>query len=403
MPRVELTDRYVSSAKTGDYFDAKTPGLNLRVTPNGVRSWFIVFTAPKDGKRARATLGRYPQTSLARARAKAGEARSYLEEGQDPRDAFAAEAGTMTVRALIASFLSKYVRPNLRSAKAIERRFSKNVTPLIGNIRLADLHKREINRAIDPILERGKPIEATRCFQDLRAMFRWAVARGDLDSNPMEGMRMPAVSAPRERVLSDTEIAKLWNGLPTTMRGSPSCQRIIKLLLLTAQRVGEVSGIRLDELDLKTRTWIIPAARSKNKHAHTVPLSDAAVDVIEEALPEARCQILFPDDVGKGSLRADAVSKTITKARERVGIEHWTAHDLRRTVVTGMALLGVAPIVLGHVINHRSVTKAGVTLAVYAHYDYAKEKRHALDLWAERLTGIVDGASPKIMPLRGAR
>ena len=152
-------------------------------------------------------------------------------------------------------------------------------------------------------------------------MFRWAVARGDLDSNPMEGMCMPAVSAPRERVLSDAEIAKLWNGLPNTMRGSPSCQRIIKICLLTAQRVGEVSGMRLDELDLKARTWTVPTARSKNKDAHTVPLSDAAVDVIEEARADARGQNLFPDDVGKGSLRADAVSKMMTKAQGRVGID----------------------------------------------------------------------------------
>jgi integrase len=273
------------------------------------------------------------------------------------------------------------------------------VTPVIGNLRLSDLHKREINRVLDPVLERGRPIEATRCFQDLRAMIRWAVARGDLDRNPMEGMRMPATSAPRERVLSDAEIANLWNGLPTTMRGSPSCQRIVKLCLLTAQRVGEVAGIRLEEIDAMTRTWTIPASRSKNKHSHTVPLSDAAMSVIQESCTDARGSILFPDDVGKGSLRADAVSKTITKAQERIGIEHWTAHDLRRTAVTGMAQLGVAPIVLGHVINHRSVTRAGVTLAIYQQYDYAKEKRQALDLWANRLAGIV-GNGAAVLPLR---
>ena len=127
------------------------------------------------------------------------------------------------------------------------------------------------------------------------------------------------------------------------------------------------------------------------------------MDIIEESRADARGQFLFPDDVGRGSLRADAVSKTITKAQERVGIEHWTAHDLRRTAVTCMAQLGVAPIVLGHVINHRSVTKAGVTLAVYAHYDYGKEKREALELWAERLAAIVGTAAPKVLPLRGTR
>jgi integrase len=160
--------------------------------------------------------------------------------------------------------------------------------------------------------------------------------------------------------------------------------------------------MRLSEIDLRTRVWTIPSARSKNKHTHTVPLSGAAVAVIEEARSDARGDVLFPDDVGKGSLRADAVSKTITKAQERFGIAHWTAHDLRRTAVTGMAKLGVSPIVLGHVINHRSVTKAGVTLGVYQQYDYDKEKREALELWAARLTVLVGGAA-KVIPMHERR
>ena len=83
-----------------------------------------------------------------------------------------------------------------------------------------------------------------------------------------------------------------------------------------------MSGIRLDEIDFKAQAWTIPTSRSKNKHAHTVPLSDAALSVIEEARPEARGPILFPDDAGKGSLSADAVSKTITKAQKRIDVEH---------------------------------------------------------------------------------
>ena len=109
----------------------------------------------------------------------------------------------MTVGSLVASYLAKHARPNLRSAPAIERRFNKNVLPIIGNVALADLHKREVNRVIDPIVERGRPVEAARCFEDLRAMFRWAVDRGDLDHSPAEGMRKPGEAKPRERVLSD--------------------------------------------------------------------------------------------------------------------------------------------------------------------------------------------------------
>ena len=84
MPRVVLTDRFVGGAKVGDFFDVKTPGLNLRVTDSGVKSWFALYTSPKDGKRARLTLGRYPQTSLARARTLALEAYGHVEAGPRP-------------------------------------------------------------------------------------------------------------------------------------------------------------------------------------------------------------------------------------------------------------------------------------------------------------------------------
>lgn len=399
MPRVALTDRFAAGVKQpsgqADYFDSKLAGLVLRVSESGVKSWCLFYTSPRDGKRARVALGRYPQTTLADARAHALEFKSHLDHGVDPRDV---AAGTLTVRQLVGSHLAKHVRPNLRSAKAIERRFAKNVLPSIGGISVTDLHRRDVNRVLDGLVARDCPTEVVRVFQDMRALFRWAVARGDMDRNPMDGMRMPMAPKPRERVLSDVELAKLWLAL-TTLQKSPSCQRIIKLCLLTAQRVGEVSGMRAGELDLAARTWTIPASRSKNKHAHTVPLSDAAIGVVEEALADASDDRLFPDDAGKDGLSADAVGRTIRVAQERFDIAPWTAHDLRRTAVTGMAKLGISPIVLGHVINHRSVTKAGVTLAVYSQYDYGKEQREALELWADRLKGIVAGAA-RIVPIR---
>jgi hypothetical protein len=240
-----LTDRFVAGAKAGDYFDAKTAGLNLRVTPSGVKSWFAVFTSPKDGKRARVTLGRAIRRPSLHAFVRwPWKPIVIWRRPEDPRDAFKASATLqLTVRGLVESYLEKHVRPNLRSAPAIERRFNKNVLPIIGDVALADLHKREINRVIDPILKREKSVEAARCFEDLRAMFRWGVARGDLDHSPMEGMRKPCEAKPRERVLSDDEIQTIWNLLPKALPRSKAVQKIIKLCLVTGQRVGEVSGM----------------------------------------------------------------------------------------------------------------------------------------------------------------
>jgi integrase len=163
---------------------------------------------------------------------------------------------------------------------------------------------------------------------------------------------------------------------------SPGCQRIIKLCLLTAQRVGEVAGMRWDELDLSQGLWSLPGSRTKNGHPHKVPLSNAALEIIGNGAGE----FVF------GNPAPTTIAQIIIRAQERLGLAHWTAHDLRRTALTGMAKLGIAPLVLGHIANHRTTTKAGMTLSVYVHHAYEREKREALELWADRLGGIVGGA-----------
>jgi hypothetical protein len=264
MARVSLTDRFVAGVKSAeqtDYFDdfSKARGLALRVSKGGRKTWSLLFTPPGQRKRARMTLGTYPATKLARARTLAIEARCQLEKGRDPRAILAAQAfGDVTVGKLIESYLEMHVRPNLRSAEEIERRLAKNVTPFIRDVKVTDFCKRDVNRVVDPVLRRQSRVEARCVFQDLRGMLRWAVTRGDLDHNPIDGMKMPPCSKPRQRILSDDEIRTLWNGLPTSLARSKACQRIIKLCLLTAQRVGEISGMALAELDLPNMTWTIP-------------------------------------------------------------------------------------------------------------------------------------------------
>ena len=353
--QVSLTDRFVAGAKSAqvqtDYFDDNptTRGLCLRVTNGGRKTWCLLFTSPRDRKRARITLGSYPATSLARARTLAIEAHAHLDDGRDPRDVAAEEAGgVMTVAALIKSYLEKHAKPNLRSAQEIERRLTKNVAPMIGNMKLAELHRRDVHRVVDSVLNRGKRVEAGRVFEDVRAMLRWTVARGDLDHNPMDGAKKPNGSVPRKRGLSDDEIRHLWNGLPTTLARSNACQRVIKLCLLTAQRVGEVSGMEKAELDLVSCTWTIPGRRTKNGHVHSVPLTKPALAVIQEALEDFwQSQLVrFPGKDGEAPIAPMAIAKAIGLAQRpnakkglplgRFGIPHWTAHDLRRTAASGI-------------------------------------------------------------------
>jgi len=360
--QVQLTDRFCASAKSAkaqtDYFDATVPGLALRVTSNGTKSWSLLHGTP----RRRVTLGRYPSLSLAAARTRAIE----VKDGRSPG----------TVAALAETYLRSI--SGLRSVREIERRLRRDVLPIIGHIQLPELHRRDVTRVIDAKLS-DAPISARRVFEDLRTMVRWAVARGDLDHSPMDGMRGPAISKPRTRVLSDDEIRAVWHGLNEVR---PDVARVVRFCLVTGQRLGEVTGLRTTELDLDRKVWNIPAERSKNGHAHQVPLTALALKLLSD---------------GDWGVSKNVVSDIVW--RHQIVEERWTAHDLRRSALTKMAELGVAPIVLGHVANHRTTTKAGVTLGVYVQHAYAREKRQALELWADRLQGIISG-SGKVIAIR---
>lgn len=322
----------------------------------------------------------------------------------------------MTIAGLVDAYLADPEKAALRSRAEIERRLRKNVVPVIGAVRLGDLRRRDVRNVTDLILKRSRKVEATRVFEDVRAIVRWAVENEYLDANPLDGMAKPAEPTSRNRVLTEDEIRVLWHGLPEALARSKQCQRIIKLCLATAQRVGEVAGMAASQIDLKAREWRLPGSRTKNGHPHVVPLSDLAIEIIREAMAEnaaaaeegdgIKSESVFPS--GEGSLGTAAVARTILRGNEttkerplgRFGIAGWSAHDLRRTALTGMARLGVPPIVLGHIANHRTTTRAGVTLAVYSQYTYAKEKREALDLWASRLIAICGGSTAAVVPLR---
>ena len=210
-------------------------------------------------------------------------------------------------------------------------------------------------------------------------MVRWAVSRGDIDHNPIDGMKGPPTSKPRTRILTDEEIRELWNRLDQV---SIAVGGAIKLCLVTGQRIGEVTGPTRTELDLDRRVWNIPAFRTKNGFPHSVPLSAMALKIVGEV----------------GGVCVDHVGNLI-RDQLQVGAR-WTAHDLRRMALTKMAELGVAPIVLGHIANHRTTTKVGITLGVYVQHQYEREKREALELWADRLQGIISGGAAEVVAMK---
>jgi hypothetical protein len=270
MPKVQLTDRFCATAKPlnnqrTDYFDSIANGLALRVTKYGHKSWSYCFTSPRNNTWSRLTLGTYPAASLALARGKALEARANVEAGIDPRFPGQASAD-MTVGALVEAFLADPQRQALRTKREIARRFRRNVVPAIGNVKLTQLKRRDVRNVTDAILRRGAKAEANRCFEDIHALVRWAVVNEYMDVNPIDGMERPAKGNARTRVLSDDEIKILWDGLPAALANT-QCRNVIKLCLVTGQRVGEVCGLTRAELDLKARVAVAGGARQERSCA----------------------------------------------------------------------------------------------------------------------------------------
>jgi integrase len=189
-------------------------------------------------------------------------------------------------------------------------------------------------------------------------------------------------------------------GSPSAAEMRESTRRILRLCLITAQRVGEVSGMTIDELDLSAGLWTLPAERSKNKRGHVIPLSAMAVAIINDQIADTvelasrrkrRAPVwVFPGPGARAATGATGIAQAVQHVEW--GMPRWTPHDLRRTAATGMESAGISPFVVGHVLNHVSATKATVTSRVYARYDYLKEKTDALNLWSEKIASLLGEA-----------
>jgi integrase len=237
-------------------------------------------------------------------------------------------------------------------------------------------------------------VQARLTAAALSSFYTWALPRLDrLPANPVKGAGRPPVPAARERVLSEAELRALWKASdaePFPWRAA------IKLLILTGQRRNEVFEADRAEFDFAERTWTIPAHRAKNGKAHIVPLSDAALAVLETVPEIVGKDKLFPSHSGKSERGPSGFSKPMARLRDAVEkglgapVEDWRIHDVRRTMATGMQRLGVRLEVTEAVLNHVSGSNAGI-VGVYQRHDWKEEKRHALDAWAAEVERIVAG------------
>ena len=393
---ISLTDAKLQAIKPPadgriEVSDDKVQGLRVRVTAKGAKTF--ILRKRQGSKVHNVTLGRYgARFGLADARKKARSLLNDLEAGKAPTPPKkAAQGASGTIRALMPAYLD--AKLHLRSYGEIKRILNGYVLPEIGD-RFADSVTRgEITQLIDGIAN-SAPVMARAVHAQLSAFYSWAMPRLDkLDSNPCRDAGRPDKPKARERVLTDAELMALWAvALDEPLPWGPGLQ----LLVLTGARRDEVFNADRAEFDLKAKQWTIPAARAKNGVPHIVPLSATALEVVA-AIPEIDgSPKLFPAR-GNPANGPSGYSKAQARFRERLDEQldreqgdHWTLHDIRRTVATGLQRLGVRYEVTEAVLNHISGAKGGIA-GVYQRHDWKAEKRAALDAWDRELARLVKG------------
>lgn len=412
MANAPITKRKVDAVKPGErdqfLWDEDPKGFGLKVTPAGNRVYILQYRmGGRESRTRRFTIGKHgspwtPET----ARAEAKRLLTLVRQGQDPaalerkrRD----DAVNLAFESYALHFINRYAKANQpRSWAEAERVLKRDIAPGLKGRPLPEISRGEIARLLENMAERA-PALAKYAHALLRKLFRWAVDRGDLALSPMVDMRPPATIAARDRVLTDRELRAVW--LACDDMAEPFGP-LVRFMIATGQRRGEVAAMAWEELDRDAAVWTVPAERSKNGNAHSLPLNDAALAVLDALGAETRKRGLVFTTTGKTPVSgfSKAKRRLDEKALEKlraeaaaagekvkdVALPGWRYHDIRRTVATGLQRLGTRLEVTESVLNHISGSRAGI-VGVYQRHHWADEKRTALDAWARHLGEVVSG------------
>lgn len=380
MPSRKFTTKTAASLKPipgrrMEYFDTATPGLALRVTGAGVKTWALLYR--HRGRLRRLTLGTLKNLGLAEARAKARNAVRSVGDGKDPAAEKQQARTAQTIADLIDDYIEQYARLRKRSWREDRRILQNVVKPVWKHKAIAEVARRDVRALIEGMAEEA-PVSANRTLACIRKMFSFALDRELIEVNPASRMARPGAEQSRDRVLTDEEIRTFWQASEEL---EPAMRAFYRLRLLTAQRGGEVAAMQWQDVDLTTGWWTIPAAVAKNKMAHRVPLGLSALAIVKDLTPAADGYVL----AGARGRRQQSEA-----AQAFADITDFRGHDMRRTAATLMASRGGIPrLTIGKLLNH---AEKGIT-AIYDRASYDAEKQAAIAWWDAHLKEILDAGT----------
>jgi integrase len=408
-----LSDRLLRSlarpqTTSQEVWDQQLRGFGCRASKQGVVSFFAMRRPRGSAKSVRIKVGDYPAMPLSEARQRARALLMELQDGGDPRarrveeERIAAAAKASTFGAVAEAFITRHVATK-RTARTIEQLIRRELIPRWDERPIASISRADVIALIDEIVDRGHPEAARQVLAYVRRLFGWAVPRYDLQHAPTDHLSatdLVGAKKPRQRVLSDSEIALIWRateGPEAAYYGAFT--RLLMLLGVRRTELGRAVWLEFDDPD--AGRWVIPAGRMKSDAPYVVPLPAPAIDILRtlaHTLPRAKGYVIggaSPIHYSRAKRQLDARVKALNGGK---ALPRWTWHDARRTFRTGLSRLQTPPHIAELCIAH---TQKGLH-KVYDLHKFDDEKRHAFEAWAAHVLRVVEPPEGRVVPLRPA-
>lgn len=388
---MKLTDAKLRnlSAPTKIQRIADGAGLYLEMTPAGGKYWRMKYRY--GGKEKRLAFGVYPDVGLKEARDKVEAARKTLQSGNDPGEVKKAEKtkqayeAANTLKAVATDWLAHQSgRWSDDTRERIAQTLKADIFPVLGTRPLVAIKPSEVMRAVQKIESRGAGDQAGRVLQRVKAIYRWAVTHGRIESSPMDSLMPSEILKPREvkhrATISDRDLPEFLSKLDA-YPGDPTTANALRFLILTATRPGEVRGAKWSEINFADALWIIPAERMKMRLEHRVPLSIQAIKVLKfmQSLNGDR-ELVFASP----SYKVKPISEnTFNSALRRMGYDTATAHGFRSlfSTVTNEHDRSLGDVV-ERALAHRDRNKVR---AAYLRSTFLNDRTNLMQWWADFL------------------
>ena len=387
-----FTDNYIKNLKPKEKRDEKYEGggFGIFIYPTGSKTW--IYRYKIDNKKDYIIIGHYPAMSLADAKKKFIDLQVMRRDGINPKQALLREEESHknTVKDLVLNWYTNYIERHRKQPLQIKQQIDADIIPTLGDKELHTIQPRDITKVLDKIVKRGSPVHANKVLSALKQAFNYALSRGELTVNPAANIRARDIGGqekPRDRYLTLDEVKTIWLFLDSNKNAiSIQIKNAIKIILLTGVRTGELRLATWKELDFEKSLWTIPAENTKTGMVMRVHLTELVKSLFYQLDNCSTGEYVISGADGLKPLTDKALPKAVLRIQDRIGIPHWTAHDLRRTFATQLGeTLQIDPVVIEKCLGH----KMPKIMATYNKNEMLPQRKEALERWAKFIKDLV--------------